>query len=173
MSKTRVSHEYGADLCRGVQSGKIAFLDLVSGKITCNREKAGAAVALERQLQEKTVLRDRHTGTVVSRRKSRGVGISSGGLKSGRRSAPPRQTDAKQERNEQAGQRRFAGNGAQSGDRLPRTLGPRQCKLQPIERDSERRSDVLNSARHVGRGVDGAFGHAGRGLGLRRLEVHG
>jgi hypothetical protein len=32
-----------------VQSGKIAFLDLVSGKITCNREKAGAAVALERQ----------------------------------------------------------------------------------------------------------------------------
>jgi hypothetical protein len=54
MSKTRVSHEYGADLCRGVQSGKIAFLDLVSGKITCNREKAGAAVALERQASGET-----------------------------------------------------------------------------------------------------------------------
>jgi hypothetical protein len=81
---------------------------------------------------------------------------------------PPGYGHAKQECDKQARQRSFAGNGADDGERLAGPPRGRDRGAQPIDRGLECGRGLRDGARHIGRGIDGAFGHAGLGC----FDIH-
>jgi hypothetical protein len=85
--------------------------------------------------------------------------------------SPAHHRDAEQKRDEQAGERCFAGNGADGRERfsgLPRRL---DRQAQAFDRSLQRRGDLRDGARAVSRGIGGAFRHAGLRFGLRCFHV--
>src|SRR5262249_21394333 len=88
-------------------------------------------------------------------------------------SAPPRDRDPEQKRNEEAGQWRFPGQAAKSCERLSWPLGTFDRRSQSVDGDLQTRGELFDRTRNVGGRVDGAFRHARRWCWLWCLDVHG
>jgi hypothetical protein len=86
--------------------------------------------------------------------------------------APACYRDAKQERNKQAGERRFPGNGADGRERSSRLPRGSNGVAKSLNRGLKCCGDFGDRARHIGCGVDGAFGHTGLGHRLGRFDDH-
>ncbi|MGY4622686.1 hypothetical protein ACVWY3_000442 [Bradyrhizobium sp. USDA 4486] len=85
--------------------------------------------------------------------------------------APAGDRHAKQEGDEQAGQRRFAGNrrdGCERSAGLSRLI---DCMGETIDGGVQATCDLADGLRDVGCDVDGAFGHAGLRTGLRYFRA--
>ena len=86
--------------------------------------------------------------------------------------APSRHGNAEQERDKQARQRCFPGNGADGGEWLSRL--PRGCNrlAEPLDRGLKAGGKLRDRARHVSGGIDGAFRHTGLQCWFGGFYVH-
>jgi hypothetical protein len=75
--------------------------------------------------------------------------------------AAARHRYAEQKCDKQARERSFAGNRADRSKRLSRLPGGCNGLAQPVDRGLKCGGDVGDGARNIGRGIDGAFRHAG------------
>ena len=87
--------------------------------------------------------------------------------------APSGHSHAEKECNKQARKRRFPGNGTDSRQWLSRLPRGRDGFAQLVNRGAKRGENFRDRARHVGRGIDGAFCRARLECRLRCFDSHG
>ena len=85
---------------------------------------------------------------------------------------PSRYGYAEQECDKKARKRRFAGNCADGRKRFARLPRGRNGQTQPVSRGLQIRVEFSDRARHVGCGIDGAFGGAGLNGRFGCHEIH-
>jgi hypothetical protein len=85
--------------------------------------------------------------------------------------ASTRNRDAEQESNEQAGERRFARDRRNRRERPARLSRFLDRRGKTIDRCMQAPRDFTDRAGYIRRCIDGAFGHAGLGIGLRYLRA--
>ena len=86
--------------------------------------------------------------------------------------APARHGYAEQKCDKQARERSLAGNRADRSKRLSRLPGGCNGLAQPVDRGLKCGGDVGDGARNIGRGIDGAFRHAGLERRFGYFDVH-
>ena len=84
---------------------------------------------------------------------------------------PPRDRDAKQERDEQAGERCFARDRRDGREGSAGLAGFLDRRAEAVDGGVQTSSDFTDGAGDIRRGIDGTLGHAGLGRGLRDLRA--